>query len=178
MDYQEIDIGDEDPDADIGERLYLVPHDDGASLMFREVEGPEREIFMSTAEVARFAAAAGYVPAAEVERLTQERAASPAYQAWARERDWMRADLAASRARVQQLGEEGRRALRERDEARAELDAADRMVATLEGQRDELYAEVERLRAGILSHRDAGLPTGDEDEALWALVTPSGEEDA
>lgn len=43
---------------------------------------------------------------AEVERLTQERDASPAYLAWARERDRMRADLAASRAEVERLRQE------------------------------------------------------------------------
>jgi ParB-like chromosome segregation protein Spo0J len=59
----------------------------------------------------------------------------------------------------------------ERDEARQAL-AEER--ATVANCREE----VERLRAGILSHRDAGLPTGDEDEALWALVTPSGEKEA
>lgn len=43
---------------------------------------------------------------AENERLTKERDASPAYLAWARERDRMRADLAASRAEVERLRQE------------------------------------------------------------------------
>lgn len=71
MDYQEIDIGDDGPDGVVTPRMYLVPDDDGISLMCRGLDDPEREIFLSTAEVGRFAAAAGYVPAAEVERLLE-----------------------------------------------------------------------------------------------------------
>ena len=54
MEYREIDIADNHHDG----RVYVVPHDDGVSLLYKDPDGPEREIFLTTAEVQRFIAAA------------------------------------------------------------------------------------------------------------------------
>lgn len=88
-----------------------------------------------------------------------------------RERNEARTEAALLRARVQQLGEEGRRALHERDEARDERDRYRIREAQQRVERIKAEGEARRLRAALVPF--AGLLAAylDEPTGLDAIPT-------